>query len=181
MRASDGSSSIRAKNGLDSELGLLFQIDPALRAAVPDPARVTLAKAQRAYKFLTGEWLGDVPTNAEGKAALVALLMTIIVRQFFPSRPAWFVTAPIAGTGKTTVLTMVNVAANGTEAAACSWSSCREERRKAIFAHALAGASLVVWDNLERGAEVDCPEINRVLTTPLARGPCSRAEPDPEG
>jgi hypothetical protein len=164
VRAPDGSLSIRAKDGLDSELGLFFQIDPALRAAVPDPAKVTLAEAQAAYRFLTDEWLGDVPTNAEGKAALVALLLTIIERQFFPSRPAWFVTAPVPGTGKTTALTMVNAAANGTEAAACSWSGSPEERRKAIFAYLLAGASFVVWDNLERGAEVDCREINRVLT-----------------
>jgi hypothetical protein len=164
VRAPDGSLSIRAKDGLDGGLGLFFQIDPALRAAAPDPAKVTLAKAQRAYKFLTDEWLGDVPTNTEGKAALVALLLTIIERQFFSQRPAWFVTAPVACTGKTTALTMVNAAANGTEAAACSWSNSPEERRKAIFAYLLAGLSFVVWDNLERGAEVDCREINRVLT-----------------
>jgi hypothetical protein len=164
VRAPDGSLSILAKDGLDSELGLFFQIDPALRAAVPDPAKVTLAEAQAAYRFLTDDWLGDVPTNTDGKAALATLLMTIIERQFFPSRPAWFVTAPLPGTGKTTALNMVNVAANGTEAAACSWSGSPEERRKAIFAYLLAGASFVVWDNLERGAEVDCREINRVLT-----------------
>lgn len=81
-------------------------------------------------------------------------------------RPAWLFTAPQRGSGKTTLIRMINMAVFGRQTAAAAWSDNPEERRKALFAYLLQGVATVVWDNIPRGAEVSCPHIERTLTIP---------------
>ena len=49
----NGSLVVLAENGLDRGLGLVFRVDPAIRAAIPDPAQVTLADALAAWRYLS--------------------------------------------------------------------------------------------------------------------------------
>jgi hypothetical protein len=108
---SDGSIFVRKKTGLDRASGVVFRVDPEILAAIPDPAKVTLADGKAAYKRLADDWLVDVSTTPEGKAVLIAIALTIIERLLLENdRPAFLVTATIAGAGKTTALHMIAVA-----------------------------------------------------------------------
>jgi hypothetical protein len=102
---------------------------------IPRPADCTPEAVARAFKFLTGEWLVDVATDIEGKCVAIALALSIIERILFPERPVFFATAPLRGGGKTTLLSMISVAALGARAAASAWTSDSEERKKALFAY----------------------------------------------
>ena len=166
LRRGNGSFHIAADNGFNPDLGLYFRVDAALKAALPDPSRVTREDAIRAYKFLADDWLCDVDTDADGKAVIVAIALSIIERQLFLTRPGFFITAPLAGSGKTTALSMVSMAVLGRYAAATGWSSSEEERQKALFSYLVGGVPLIVWDNIKKGTNVASEAVDRALTSP---------------
>ena len=166
LRRNDGSFEVAANNGFNPALGLYFRVDAALKAALPDPSCVTLEDAKRAYSFLTDEWFCDVDTDANGKAVVVAIALSIIERQLFTMRPGFFITAALAGSGKTTVLSMVSMAVLGRFAAATGWSSSEEERQKALFSYLAGGVPLIVWDNIKKGTNVSSEAVDRSLTSP---------------
>jgi hypothetical protein len=153
-----------SNNGLHHDLQLIFRLQPSLLNALPCPDEATIDVACTAYRNLTEVWLADVDTDAEGKAIIVALAMTLIQRHLLPARPAFFVTAGQRGGGKTTPLNMVSTAVFGRPAAAANWSPSEEERRKAIFSYFSAGVGLLVWDNIPRGESISCPTIEKALT-----------------
>ena len=151
--------------GLDRPLGLVFRIPKALLAVLPAPASVSATDIAWAMQFLTDDWLADVSATYEGKCVLIALALSIIERALLPERPGFFVSAGKRGSGKTTTISMVSAAALGTRAAAAAWSPDPEERRKALFAALAEGAPLIAWDNIPLGATVQCPSIEKALTS----------------
>ena len=161
----DGSFEIVADNGFSRELGLYFRIDPALKAALPDPSRITLEDGKQAYALLADDWLCDVDTDANGKAVTVGIGLSIIERQLLPMRPGFFVTAASARSGKTTLLGMVSAAVLGRYAAATGWSLREEEREKALFSYFTAGVALLIWDNIARGTSISSAAVDRSLTS----------------
>ena len=72
----------------------------------------------------------DVQTNEAGKATAIAKALTILQRHRLKERPAFMVNAAQAGSGKTTLVNMVAMAATGGRAAASAWSKDAEERMR---------------------------------------------------
>ena len=107
----------------------------------------------------------DVATDTVGKCILISAALTLIERSILPERPVYFVTAGRRGGGKTTTLMMLTTAITGARPAAAAWSDNKEERRKALFAYLVTGVPCIVWDNIERGARITCPHIERACTT----------------
>ena len=165
QRRPDGAFEIIADEGLDRRLGLYFRVGAALKAELPDPSKITRLDGIDAYHFLTEEWLRDVDTDADGKAVLVAIAMSIVERQLFPDRPGFFVVAPQPGSGKTTVLIMISTAVLGRRPAGAAWSASEEERRKALFSYLSSGAGLLVWDNIKRGSNITSEAVEKALTS----------------
>jgi hypothetical protein len=154
-----------AGTGLDRAREVVFRIEPALLALVPaDPGATADAEVVEALRFLVDEWLCDVAAGFAGRMMLVAYALTVIERVLLPERPAFFVTAGQRGGGKTTVLTMAVVAVLGRRPPAAAWSPSAEERRKALLAYLAEGVATLVWDNIERGAAISCPSIEKALT-----------------
>ena len=151
--------------GLDRDARIFYEIEPALLQCLPDPATITDQDAIDAYKFLTDEWLVDVTTNADGKAIVIAAVLTIIQRIALDQRPAFFIVAGQRGGGKTTLASMITTAALGRPPAAAAWVSDENERRKGLLGHLRVGAASIVWDNIPRGSFIKCPHIERALTS----------------
>ena len=93
----------------------------------------------KAVRLLCDDLLADVQTNEAGKATAIAMALTILQRHRLKERPAFMVNAAQAGSGKTTLVNMVAMAATGGRAAASAWSKDAEERRKALFSFFLSG------------------------------------------
>ena len=72
--------------------------------------RVLDAEVVKAIYFLTDQWLVDVQADYDGKCVLIALALSIIERDLFGERPAFFVTAGKRGGGKTTALNLARLA-----------------------------------------------------------------------
>ena len=152
-----------ATNGLDRPRRTVFRIDPGIALLMP-VGRVLGAEVVEAINFLTDEWLIDVQTDYSGKCVLIALALSIIERDLFGERPAFFVTAGKRGGGKTTALNMVALATLGKRAPAVPWSQSEEERRKSIFAALLQSVPLIVFDNIAAGSTLTCPVVEQALT-----------------
>ena len=153
------------ERGLDEERGISFIIPPEVMKLLPDKAQVTGEAVGREMKFLTDQWLCDVATDYSGKCVIIAAGMTIIERSLLDSRPAFLIVAGRRGSGKTTTLIMLIKAVTGILPAAAAWSPNEEERRKAIMSYFLAGASYILWDNIQRGTQISCPHIERSCTS----------------
>jgi hypothetical protein len=151
--------------GLDRRRGIVFRVPAELLAMLPTCAECTPDSVRLALQFLMDEWLVDVATDFTGKCILIAAALTLIERSILPERPVYFITAGRRGGGKTTTLMMLTIAVTGTRPAAAAWSDNTEERRKALLAYLLAGIPCIVWDNIERGARITCPHIERACTT----------------
>ena len=151
--------------GLDRDARIFYEIEPALLECVPDPATITAKQAVEAYNFLANEWLVDVATDADGKAVAIAAALTMIQRIALDQRPAFFIVAGQRGGGKTTLASMITTAALGRPPAAAAWASNEDERRKALLSHLRVGAAGIVWDNIPRGAAIQCPHLERALTS----------------
>ncbi len=157
---------IIAASGLVADMGLIFRIPQSVTKYLPAPGEVTEDYAAAAYAWLVDEWLADVDTNDEGKATSIAIALTALQRHLLPARPAFFICASQRGGGKTTLANMITMAVSGRQAAAASWANTSEERRKAIFSYLRAGVSMICWDNIERGAEIQDATLEKALTLP---------------
>ncbi len=157
---------LKAMQGLDRELELIFELDEELVRRLEKTHAVSLQEAKKAYDWLLNNWLVDVDATEEGKAIVIALALTVIERHLLAEFPAFFVSAAQRGSGKTTVINMISTALSGVMASAASWSFDEEERRKAIFSYLREGSPLVTYDNIPRGSAISCPTLERVLTAP---------------
>ena len=110
-------------DGFEPTSGLFFTSDPDLEAALPKTA--TLQDAQKAFDWLSDEWLADVQTDREGKAVLIALAASCIQRHVAPKMPIVLVTSGQAGSGKTTAIDMISTAVFGTSAPMVGWAENR--------------------------------------------------------
>jgi hypothetical protein len=160
-----GDGSLLAPDGLERNYGIVFEIQKELRAVLPRRADCTAAAIRKAMEFLCHEWLCDVATDYTGKCILIAAALTLIERSLLPDRPAFFVTAGRRCAGKTTTLKMLIKAVTGDWPAAAAWSTNEEERRKALLAYFMSGVAYILWDNLERGAQISCPHIEKSCTS----------------
>jgi hypothetical protein len=156
---------ILSGHGLDRRTGVVFRVPRELEDLLPRQEDCTATAVAQAMRFLTDEWLCDVATDYQGKSILVAMTATILERLLLAERPAFFITAGQRGGGKTTVVSMISMAALGARPAAAAWSPNEEERRKTLFAYLLSGIPLLMWDNIPRGAALSCPSIEKALTT----------------
>jgi hypothetical protein len=153
---------ILSERGLNREMNAIFRIPKELRP--PQREDCNAPEVSEAMRFLTDDWLADVSTTYAGKCNLIALAGTIIERALLPLRPGFFVSGGKRGGGKTTALNMASMATLGTVAAAAAWSPNEEERRKALLSYFLEDDPFVVFDNIKRGATIDCPHVARALT-----------------
>jgi hypothetical protein len=163
----DGSITIRKTSGIDRASGVVFVVDPEIAAALPDPETVTSKDAEGAYDRLTNDWFGEVAASDDNKAVLVSIPLTVILRHLLlDARPAYLITASVAGAGKTTVIHMNSEVLFGRPAAAAAWSGNAETRKTSLFSYLLAGTPLLFWDNIGRETALNCDYVNASLTSP---------------
>lgn len=152
--------------GLDRSTDLYYSIAPWMRDCIPK-GEITEDDVIEATRFLIDEWLIDMLTDMRGKLLFIALCASVIQRHVVRARPGWLIGADLRGGGKTTSGNMAALGPLGRMASAASWSPNPEERRKTLLAMFLEGVALALWDNIPAGTVIDCPHINRALTTAL--------------
>jgi len=153
------------EDDFDVDRGIDFVIHKEVMALVPRREECTPDAVREAMEFLTDEWLCDVAADYVGKCVIISAALTLIERSLLPDRPAFFFTSGRRGSGKGTALAMLVAAVTGVRPAMSAWSTSEEERRKAILSYFLAGVPYIAWDNIERGANIRCPHVERSCTS----------------
>lgn len=147
----------------DAKAGLYFSLPEGL-----DMSSVTGSKkeAQAALKWVYDVAFADFPfsTNRDQASAL-AMLLTFMQRRGMDSAPAFLVTAPIQGSGKTALIKFASRAVHGRTVAAASLSLVTEEQRKTITAALLSNPPSLLFDNLKAGSSFDSAELAIAMTS----------------
>jgi hypothetical protein len=124
---------------------------------VPVPADLSREAAQRYARELL-DVFGDFPINYVGRAVILAMLITAVMREALPTAPMFFVDAPLMESGKTKLATTIAWIATGASPVTILWRSDPVEMEKTICSAILQGASFIILDNADRpvgGATID--------------------------
>lgn len=142
------------KSGHDSETGL-FQACAAIPGWSAPSAKPGKAEAQAALDVLL-ELVHDFPFVAdEDRAAVVAGIITGLLRRVLPAAPLLAVTAPTPGTGKTLIAETFAIIATGRRASVLSLGHDDAEAEKRLAGVLLAGDAVIALDNIERPLKGD--------------------------
>ncbi len=140
--------------GHDSETGL-FQACAAIPGWTPPVTKPTRADAQAALDVLL-MLVQDFPFVAdEDRAAVVAGIITGLLRRVLPAAPLLAVTAPTPGTGKTLIAETFAIIATGRRASVLSLGHDDAEAEKRLAGVLLAGDAVIALDNIERPLKGD--------------------------
>lgn len=140
--------------GHDSETGL-FQACAAIPGWSAPPAKPTRANAQAALDVLL-DLVKDFPFVAdEDRAAVVAGIITGLLRRVLPAAPLLAITAPTPGTGKTLIAETFAIIATGRRASVLSLGHDDAEAEKRLAGVLLAGDAVIALDNIERPLKGD--------------------------
>lgn len=142
------------KPGYDAETGLFLACSDIPKWSAP-PAKPTRAEAQAALDVLR-DLVKDFPFVAdEDRAAVIAGVITGLLRRVLPAAPLLAVTAPTPGTGKTLIAETFAIVATGRRASVLSLGHDDAEAEKRLAGVLLAGDAVIALDNIERPLKGD--------------------------
>jgi hypothetical protein len=151
---------VLCRPGYDPDTGLILEAADALPgvAEVADRGRALEARDELL------EVVTDFPfERPEHRAAWLAALLTPLARFAFAGpAPLFLADANVPGAGKGLMLHAIARILRGDEFTVCTYTQDEDELRKRIFALALAGERLVLFDNLE--GRFGCATLDAVLT-----------------
>lgn len=140
--------------GHDSETGL-FQACAAIPGWSAPSAKPTRADAMAALNTLLA-LVREFPFDAEEDCvAVVAGIITGLLRRVLPAAPLLAVTAPTPGTGKTLIAETFAIIATGRRASVLSLGHDDAEAEKRLAGVLLAGDAVIALDNIERPLKGD--------------------------
>lgn len=135
----------------------------------PVPDSPTADDVARAYALITDEVLGDFPfVDEASRANALALVLTPALPLLIGEPalvPLVLIDAVQQGSGKTWLAHLVSVVATGRPAPMMALPDTDDELRKQITSALVEGASLMVYDNVER--RIDSEHLARALTSPV--------------
>jgi hypothetical protein len=131
----------------------------------PVPTGPTRADAGRALADLLKPFDEFPFATEEARSAFAAAILTEAVRSAIGTSPAFFYTAPTAGTGKSLLSEMPSRIVHGTAPAMRPWAA-DDELRKTLFASLLVGDRSIGFDNLTDGSKVRSSVLCAFLTAP---------------
>lgn len=140
--------------GYDAASGLFCafgQITGYLRP----PAKPTRDQALQAYERLRPMFDGFPFVDDADRVALVAGIITALLRRVLPAAPLFAITAPSPGTGKTLLCETLAIVATDRRASVMSLGHDDAEFEKRLGGVLLAGDAVISIDNIERALRGD--------------------------
>lgn len=157
--------SILDTQGYDKETGLYADFEPDEFGHIPEfPEK---EDAQAALAILQ-EALCDFPFKTDvHKSVALAAMLTSVMRQSVRTAPLFAFSAPCPGTGKSTLADLISVMAIGQSAPAFNYKHDEKELSKSLFAMLMAGARVMLIDNISGTIRND--DLSTMLTQETKR------------
>jgi putative DNA primase/helicase len=140
--------------GYDAESGL-FCAFGQITGYIRPPQKPTREQARAALARLMAMFEAFPFVAEEDRVALVAAILTALLRRVLPSAPLFGITAPTPGTGKTLLCETLALLQTARRAAVMSMGHDDAETEKRLAGMLLAGDPLIAIDNIERGLRGD--------------------------
>jgi hypothetical protein len=154
---------IGSESDYDAKVGLLFSLPPGLDFG---DLKGTRKEADAAWKWIRSTLLADFPFGGvDDEAAALALLLSFMQRRALPIAPAFLITAPLQGTGKTALVKFASRIVHGRQISASKLSPSDEEQRKTITSQLATNPPALLFDNLTAGSMFDSESIAIALTS----------------
>jgi hypothetical protein len=155
--------SVCATPGYDPATGIFFADSGISFLQLADPP--DRDEAIQALAYLE-EPLKDFPfVEPHHKSAVLAMILTAIIRRQLPLAPAFGVSAREAGTGKGLLVEIMAVIATGRTAPITPFTVDEDEQRKRITSSLLAGHALINIDNVD--APINSAALASLLTSQI--------------
>ena len=127
------------------------------------PVAPTRQQAREAPDHLDGTLLEEFPFVGKiDRAVALSLILTALDRHAMATAPLHGFTSPVAGTGKSLLVDIASLLANGEITPVISQGSSKDETEKRLGAELLSGSAIVSFDNCS--AEVDSDLLCQALT-----------------
>lgn len=127
----------------------------AHRLAVEVPDAPGLAEAQAALDALAALLAGFAFVEPLDCSVALALILTAVVRPALATVPVVGITAPVRGSGKSTLMDIAAVVATGRRSAVLSATANHEEMEKRLVGCLLSGDSIINLDNVNGNLKSD--------------------------
>jgi hypothetical protein len=130
------------------------------------PHEPTSAQIKGALELLLNELLVDFPfvQDSDRAHALAALLLPFVRRMIKGCTPIHLIEAPMAGTGKGLLCSLIAILTTGFNCDGRTLSGNEDEARKMITAELSKGRPLILLDNTKERRRLDCPPLASVIT-----------------
>ena len=137
--------------GYDSETGVLYEPCCQFPEVPERPSRDDAVRALGDMIDPLQEICWAEPTGLLQRSSALALTLTLLARRAIAGPvPAWGISAPVAGSGKTKLARCLAVMGTGRMPAVSSAPEDQTEMRKWLLAAALAGDPVMLLDNVVR-------------------------------
>lgn len=151
--------------GLDKDTAIMLVEDEHHRYVrlpkITDPHKQCVDAFKRVYdRVLSGFCFS---TSMDLTVAFAAML-TAVLRPVLPLTPAFLITAPVAGSGKTFLADVIARLAEGRPIRVKPFIQNEEELEKNLFAEMRSSASCVLLDNVPNGHEIRSAKLDSILT-----------------
>jgi putative DNA primase/helicase len=113
------------------------------------PAEPSEAQARAALELFMNLLVGFPFVRDSDFSAVVAAMLSAVLRPTLPTCPAFGFSSPVRGSGKSKLADVTAVLATGRPGAAITWSPKEEENTKLLGAAVMAGDPVVLIDNIE--------------------------------
>lgn len=151
--------------GFDADTGLLLDAGGVCLPSVPHSP--DLAAVSDALDRLMQPFAEFPFVDGHARGALLAALLTAVVRPTLPTAPAFAIDAPVQGSGKTLLGSCIATLATGELPEIWPHTGGRddEEVRKRLFAALRGGTNALVWDNVT--GVLDSAALAGAITAPI--------------
>ncbi|MCT2538768.1 hypothetical protein [Sedimentimonas flavescens] len=142
--------SIIEQPGYDAATGLYLHLPEKERLA-PILRNPTKAELRDALSLMMKPFREFRLASPQDWGALLAALLTAVVRRVLPSAPAFAFDAPVQGSGKTLLAQCIAVLAGAEEPTVTpplSGRDAEEETRKRLLTFLRSGVPVLIWDNV---------------------------------
>lgn len=157
--------SLLDRPGYDADTGLLFDPRSMVFPSIPD--RPSKPHALRALETLR-ELLDGFPfVSAADRSVALSAILTALVRKSLRTAPLHAFTAPLAGSGKSTLVDVACAVATGREAGVIALGKSPEEMEKRLAGALLGGDAVTAIDNCEAGLGGE--QLCQALTQPFLK------------
>jgi hypothetical protein len=148
--------------GFDEQSGMFYAPEGPVPSVLSQPTRGDAIGAVNELFAVVENFPFADDTH---RATWLAALLTSLTRHLTPCVPGFLIDATTRGTGKTLLADVIGLIVTGRTMAHGPYVRDDDEMRKRLFAHALAGDTLILIDNAPNGATIGWPCLDMALTS----------------